>query len=50
MNDVVLKNIEITIQDIKNKSDVLNEMYKNKEIDIVGAMYDIQTGAVEFIR
>ncbi len=50
VNDVALKNIEITIQDIKNKSDVLNEMYKNKEIDIIGTMYDIKTGTVEFIR
>ena len=49
VDDVALKNVEITIEDIKNKSDVLNEMLQNKEIDIIGAMYDLKTGSVEFI-
>lgn len=49
VDDVALKNVEITIKDIKNKSDILYEMFQNKEIDIVGAMYDIKTGSVEFI-
>ena len=50
VDDVALKNVEITIEDIKNKSDVLNEMYQNKEIDIVGTMYNIETGEVNFIK
>lgn len=49
VNDVALKNIELTIEDIKNKSDVLNEMLKNKELDIVGAMYKVETGEVNFL-
>jgi len=49
VDDVALKNIEITIEDIKNKSDVLNEMLQNKEIGIVGAMYNIETGGVKFL-
>ena len=49
VDDVALKNVEITIEDIKNKSDVLNEMLQNKEIDIVGAMYNIETGEVNFL-
>lgn len=49
VNDVALKNIEITIEDIKNKSDVLNEMFKNKEIDIVGGLYKVETGEVNFL-
>ncbi|MCK5455933.1 MAG: hypothetical protein KAI45_02325, partial [Melioribacteraceae bacterium] len=49
VDDVALKNVEITIKDIKNKSDVLNEMLQNKEVDIVGAMYNIETGEVNFL-
>jgi len=49
VDDVALKNVEITIEDIKNKSDVLNEMLQNKEIGIVGAMYNIETGGVNFL-
>jgi len=49
VDDVAIKNVEITIAEIKNKSDVLNEMFKNKVIEIVGAMYNVNTGVVEFM-
>ena len=48
VNKVAEKNVEITIGDIKKSSPVLNEMYENGEIDIVGAMYDVATGKVSF--
>lgn len=41
-------NVELAIKKIKTYSPILNEMYENNEIDIVGAMYDITTGEVEF--
>lgn len=44
------KNVELTIQDIKDNSPVLNEMYENGEILIVGAMYDVETGKVNFME
>jgi carbonic anhydrase len=46
VNRVVQKNVELTVQDIKNKSEVLKEMYDNGEIDIVGAIYDVGSGKV----
>ena len=49
VNDVARKNVELTIENIKTHSPVLNEMYQNGAIDIVGAMYDVKTGRVEFI-
>lgn len=49
VDDVALKNVEMTIENIKNKSDVLNEMLQNNEIAIVGAMYKIETGEVNFL-
>jgi carbonic anhydrase len=33
---------------IKKESPVLNEMLENNEIGIVGAMYNVSTGEVDF--
>ena len=49
VNKVSAKNVEFTIQNIKDQSPVLNEMFENGEIDIVGAMYDVKSGGVNFI-
>lgn len=48
VNDVAIKNVNLTIDRILNESEVLATMAKNGEIKIVGAMYDINTGAVTF--
>ncbi len=45
---VSAKNVEMTIENIRKKSSVLAEMEENGEIMIVGAMYDIASGSVEF--
>jgi len=42
-------NVELAIEKIKSESEVLNEMFKNGEIAIVGAMYDVHTGKVTFM-
>ena len=42
------KNVQLTIDRIMKESDVLAQMQNNGEILIVGAMYDINTGAVTF--
>jgi carbonic anhydrase len=42
------KNVEITIANIKRLSPVLNDMYEREEIDIIGGMYDVNTGEVQF--
>ncbi len=48
VNRVSVKNVELTIKDIREKSPVLAEMHDNGEIDIVGAMYDVKNGSVAF--
>jgi len=48
VNDVSKKNVELTIKRIQAESPVLAEMESNGEIKIVGAMYDINNGAVTF--
>ena len=48
VDNVSAKNVELTINNITEKSSVLAEMQKNGEIQIVGGMYDIHAGAVTF--
>lgn len=45
---VAKKNVELTIADIRKKSPVLAELEKAHAIAIAGAMYNLETGAVEF--
>ena len=46
VNKVSEKNVELTIENIKLHSPVLNEMLQNNKIKIIGAMYDVKTGMV----
>jgi len=48
VNNVAEVNVNLTIDRIIKESDVLAEMHNNGEIKIIGAMYDVQTGAVSF--
>ena len=48
VNAVAKKNVEMTINDIREKSEVLAEMENAGEIKIIGGMYDIATGVVDF--
>jgi carbonic anhydrase len=42
------KNVEMTLDNIRSQSVILSDMEKNGDIKIVGGMYDISTGEVEF--
>ena len=48
VDNVSEKNVILTIDKIRELSPVLKEMEDNNEIDIVGGMYDINSGAVTF--
>lgn len=48
VDNVAQKNVNLNIDRILHESDVLAEMQKKGEIMIVGAMYDVSTGAVTF--
>jgi len=49
--DMVAKeNVLLAIEEIKSKSTVLKEMYDEGEIDIVGCMYDLENGKVEYYK
>jgi len=48
VNDVAVKNVQFTIDNIRKNSPILCELEKKNELIIVGAMYDVNTGAVAF--
>ncbi|WP_303316821.1 carbonic anhydrase family protein [Flavivirga abyssicola] len=48
VDHVSKKNVELTIERIMKESEVLADMQNNGEIMIIGAMYDIHSGAVTF--
>lgn len=41
-------NVKLTMAQIKGKSEILNQMIKNNEIALIGGMYDVETGEVDF--
>lgn len=43
-------NVQLTVKEILEKSDILREMKQAGQIDVIGALYDISTGKVEFIN
>ncbi|TVZ52800.1 carbonic anhydrase family protein [Dokdonia sp. Hel_I_53] len=49
VNDVVTKNVHLTIDKMRDDSPLLKEMEQNGDIKIVGAVYDISNGAVDFL-
>ncbi len=46
---VAEENVHLTVEAILGKSEILREMKEKGEIDIVGAMYSVETGAVKLI-
>jgi carbonic anhydrase len=43
------KNVELTVQRIRERSPILRDMVDNGDIGLAGAMYDVHTGQVAFI-
>ncbi|NOY51542.1 MAG: carbonic anhydrase [Chlorobi bacterium] len=50
VNRVAVRNVEQTMENINAQSPILHELYNRGEIDIVGAMYDVGNGKVEFLK
>jgi len=48
VNEVARKNVALTLEAIRNGSEVLATMEANGEIQLIGAMYDVTTGVVCF--
>ena len=48
VNSVAAKNVEMTLIDIRKKSEILKEMEANGDLIIIGGMYDISNGKVTY--
>jgi len=49
IEEVAVKNVENSIEQIRKDSPILKEMEDNGDIVIAGAIYDVVSGAVEFL-
>jgi len=50
VDEVSHMNVQLMIDRIHTESPILTEMEKKGEIKIIGAMYDVNTGAVDFYK
>lgn len=50
VDNVAVQNVKIAMDNIRNRSAVLQEMENNHEIKIVGGMYNISDGSVNFFE
>ena len=47
---VAEKNVRLTIEDVRKRSTILKEMEDAGDIKIVGALYDMDTGEIDFLE
>ncbi|WP_062057297.1 carbonic anhydrase family protein [Aquimarina longa] len=50
VNNVSKQNVMLTIENMRNGSEVLKELETNGDIQIIGAMYHVDSGVVEFYK
>ena len=48
VNDVSEANVKLVLKEIRERSPILSEMLDKGEIELVGGMYDLATGKVQF--
>jgi len=48
VDEVARKNVSLTMGNIIRESTILNEMFEGDTLKMVGAMYDLETGVVDF--
>lgn len=49
VHKVTVRNIEISIEDIRKRSPVIENLEKEGKVKIAGALYDMKTGAITFL-
>lgn len=47
---VAEKNVELTMQNVRNRSSIIKAMEDAGEVKIIGALYDMHTGTVNFMN
>jgi carbonic anhydrase len=49
-DDVAYANVENSMEEILTRSEIVREMFENGEIGIIGGIYDVQNGKVDFFK
>lgn len=49
VNDVVKKNAELTVEELKNRSDIIGKAVASGDVKIVPAYYNLDSGKVDFL-
>lgn len=50
VNEVAHANVEMTVQNIVDRSPVMRELVEAGELIVIGAMHDVRTGRIEFFE
>ena len=50
IEQVSVQNVKLSIENIRQESSILFDMEKEGQIEIVGAIYDVSNGRVEFLK
>lgn len=50
IEQVSVQNVKLSIENIRQESSILSDMEKEGQIEIVGAIYDVSNGRVEFLK
>jgi carbonic anhydrase len=48
VDQVAMKNVSLTVTEIRKRSEILRRLEAEGKISIVGGMYDVETGHVDF--
>lgn len=49
VKNVTIKNVELAVKEIRNRSSILKKMEEENKIKITGGFYDVETGKVNFL-
>jgi carbonic anhydrase len=49
-DNVAYANVENSLEEILHKSEIIKDYFSRGEIGVVGAMYNVETGEVDFFK
>ncbi len=49
LNGAIAENVRLQVADIKQSPPIINKYYADKKIDVVGAVYDLETGNIALV-
>lgn len=50
IEQISVQNVKLSIENIRQESSILSDMEKEGQVEIVGAIYDVSNGRVEFLK